>query len=254
MTALTGGQAIQAFASKAGPLTLALSLGAAVALGAWMPAAWAQGQPSNCGNPFVNGFGPYDYRTDIGHRKVVEDFHFTPRVEALVGGVSAPLGAELDYTLRAFPNHHRALVALTRLGAKTKQEQPGGAQFTVECYYKRALQFRPDDVVARMLYARFLATGKRMDDALRELDRTVELAKDNPFTHYNAGLVYFEIGQYEKALAQAHRAAELGFTRNELADQLRGKGKWLDPAVVPEGSAQLPTSSPNSTASQPTSN
>lgn len=58
--------------------------------------ATAQTRGSPCGNPFVNGYGPYDYRSDQGSKlRVVEDNHFTPNVEALVGGNTAPLGGEI---------------------------------------------------------------------------------------------------------------------------------------------------------------
>ena len=63
------------------------------------------------------GYGPYDY-TDPRTRKggkdaplsLVERYHFTPDVENLVGG-NTSLGPEgdLNYTITAFPNHHRAL-------------------------------------------------------------------------------------------------------------------------------------------------
>ena len=105
-----------------------------------------------CGNPFVNAYGPYDYRTNQGPQlKIVEDYHFTPEVEGLIRGVSGALAGEIDYTLRAFPNHHRALAAMMNLSAKMKSNTLKGANWTVECYFTRALAFRNDDQIARML-------------------------------------------------------------------------------------------------------
>jgi hypothetical protein len=56
----------------------------------------------------------------------------------------------------------------------------------------------------------------------------VEYAKDNPFSHFNIGLVYFDLKEYDRALAQAHKAQELGYTRTDLMDRLRSVNKWVD--------------------------
>jgi tetratricopeptide (TPR) repeat protein len=172
----------------------------------------------------------------------VEDYHFSSRVESLISGQSSSIGGDLDYTLRAFPNHHRALVAMLNLGARTKVGDPPGVEFTVECYFKRAVQFRPDDAVARMLYVKYLGSNGRKPEALKQLDFVVEHAADNAFTHYNAGLLYLELAQFDRALAQAHKALELGFTRPDLRDKLKAAGKWVEPAE-PAAAASAPEKS-----------
>src|SRR5678816_4417104 len=72
----------------------------------------AQTGPSACG-PLANAYGPFDYRTDRTGTtlSIVEDNHFTPAVEQLISGITSSVGGEIDYTLRAFPNHHRALLS-----------------------------------------------------------------------------------------------------------------------------------------------
>ena len=67
-------------------------------------AADAQGMA--CGD-LQNAYGPYDYRTATEFQKhLVEGAHFTPEVESLKGARgSATVGGDIDYTLRAFPNH-----------------------------------------------------------------------------------------------------------------------------------------------------
>lgn len=184
---------------------------------------------SLCGD-LRNGYGPFDYRRDKDKLPIVENSHYTPPVQSLVRGVSGPIGAELDYALRAFPNHHRVLMSMVAWGQKIKSLQPPGATYTIECYFDRAIRFAGDDPIPRMIYARFLHSLGRMDDAMAQLDATTKLAGDNPFTHYNAGLIYMEIGQPDKALEQAHRASALGFTRPELREQLERAGKWQEPA------------------------
>ncbi|CAN5731171.1 hypothetical protein BH11PSE8_BH11PSE8_06380 [soil metagenome] len=201
--------------------------------------ARAQADRSACGS-LQNAYGPLDYRTDRGEKlKIVEDYHFGPAVEALIRGVSSSVGADLDYTLRAFPNHHRALLAIMRLGEKTKSQTPTGAHFSVECYFDRAIRFRPDDTTVRMIYAMFLYSKAREADAAKQLEVANQLAEDNAFTHYNIGLVYFDNRDYQRALEQAHRAIELGFSRTELKEKLAAVGKWSEPVAKPKADAGL---------------
>lgn len=192
-----------------------------------------------CGNPWVNNTGPFDYRTEHGfNKKIVEDYHFAPKVEALISGQSAPVGGDIDYTLRAFPNHHRALIAMMNLAVRAKSNQPVGAQFTLECYFKRALAFRPDDQVARMLYSKFLAMAGRKAEAMRQLEYTAEKTADNALTQYNIGLLLLEMGEFEKATAQAHIAQQLGFEGKQLREKLQAAGKWSEPVAPPEVAAR----------------
>lgn len=67
---------------------------------------------AGCGS-LQNAFGPFDYRDPAARAEslqVVERYHFTADVEMLRRGkASANVLDDLNYTLRAFPNHHRAL-------------------------------------------------------------------------------------------------------------------------------------------------
>lgn len=187
---------------------------------------------SSCGTLFSPGqYGPYDYRTDKDKLPIVLGAHFTPEVESLIRGkTSTTPGGDIDYTLRAIPNHPNALIAMMRLAEKEKTQQPRGSRYTVECWFDRALQFRSDDNVVRMIYATFLQKTGRTPLALEQLDRVTAGAGDNAFTHYNAGLIYLDLKDYAKALIQAHRAQALGLPRTELADQLKAAGKWAAPS------------------------
>lgn len=192
-------------------------------------AAFGQVNPANCGQLRGGGYGPYDYRSDKSKLGVVEQYHFSSSVEALIRGVAGGSpGGDLDYTLRAFPNHHRALISVTKYGERSKSLRPAGLTYEVECYFERAIRFQPDDLIVRMLYATFLAGHRRNSEGIQQLDLAAQQAGDNPFTHHNLGLVYYDLKEYEKALRQAHRASALGFTRADLKDQLVKVGKWSD--------------------------
>ncbi len=203
--------------------------------------------PSPCGDPWNNPTGPWDYRSESpANRRLVESYHFTPGVELLIRPQSAGLvGSDIDYTLRAFPNHHRALIAMSALGAKLDTAQPPGANYSVECYFNRAIRFRADDALVRMIYGRYLYAQKRPHDAASQLEAANELAEDNGFSHYNIGLIYLEARQFEAALVQAHRALALGFTRPGLKDGLVAAGRWQEP---PGGAAADPVPKPAAVA------
>lgn len=191
------------------------------------PLASAEVGPQLCGT-LQNHVGPLDYRISRGDElKLVETAHFTTQVEAALRGERGYLGQDLDYTLRAFPNHHRALISLQRYKARLqylgKQDQ---LPRPLECYYERAIRWKPDDVMARMLYAQFLFEEKRPNEATAHLRIAEAQAADNPLTHYNIGLIYFDGKNYERARIQAKRAMELGLGRTTLKDQLAALGQW----------------------------
>ena len=214
---------------------------------------FAQVDANYCGS-LANSYGPYDYRPDhhiqapgdqsphTEKRMLVDGAHFTPRVESLIGAQSGGQvgdpGADLNYTLRAFPNHHRALMAVMRYGEKKKSEKPAGLSMVIECYFERAARFKPDDTIVKMLYATYLIKHNRVPEAVGQLERATVLAKDAAFTHYNIGLVYFDMKNYGKALVQAHEAIALGFPRTELRDLLKGVNQWQEPKT--EAQAEAP--------------
>ncbi len=200
---------------------------------------------SSCGAP-LNTYGPFDYRSASQQsRSLVENAHFTRGVENLTGGGSGSIAKDIAYTLAVFPNHPRALVAMERLAVKEKRDPPAQTNLTVECWYERAIRWRNTDLVVRMLFADYLIRNKRTPQAIQQLDFVSQQAADNPFTHYNAGLLYLDAQVAEKALRQAHRAMALGFPRTDLRDRLVAAGQWQEPV------AEAPAAPAASTASQP---
>lgn len=193
---------------------------------------------SNCGNVFVNHYGPWDFRTDSDKLPIVLGRHFTPEVEALIRGNTDTLpGPDIDYTLKAIPNHHRALISIMRLGEKENTPQARRTSYSVECYFIRATRFRPDDSIVRMIYSTYLNSKGRLLDAKDQLKTASHYAKDNAFTHYNIGLHYFDLKDYENALFEAHQAMALGFTQSALREKLLSIGRWIEPVVNGETSA-----------------
>jgi hypothetical protein len=220
----------------------AIALGLCLA-GAAQVEAHAQAAPSICGD-LAAAQGPYDYRTERYWVDFIGRNHFPPYVEALIRGKSSYIGGDIDFVLRHIPNHHRALLAMTRLSERGRWTRPAGASYDIDCYFDRAVRFRADDVIVRMLYASYLGKRSRRPEALRQLDIAVTYATDNPFSHFNIGLHYFDLDAFDKAADQARKARAMGFTRPELVDRLRAKGRWQEPPPEADASGGVAASAP----------
>lgn len=191
--------------------------------------AFSQGA-AVCGS-LENGYGPYDYRTDTDKLKIVEQYHFTAEVEGLLRGKSTiVIGSDIAYTLNAFPNHHRALLAMTKLAQKEKTETPNGSRHSITCWFDRAERFRPDDAMVKVIHGLYLIQKGNSREAVQKLEAAALLDSNNPNVHYNLGLAYFNLGQHEKALGSAHRAYSAGFPLPGLREKLKRAGKWRESA------------------------
>ncbi len=205
-----------------------------------------------CGN-LANPFGPWDYRPDkyvyestYGSYKallhIVESAHFTSEADILAShnmGTSAKPIVDLSYTLRVFPNHHRALVKLLEQSDRQKTDQPKHSIYTVDCWFRRAVAWKPDDNIVRMIYSTYLEKTNRRSEAIAQLEAAARQAGDNVFTHHNLGLVYFDMKMYDKALFHANKTYSLGMTIPTLKEQLKSVNKWVEP---PEATVAEPAS------------
>jgi tetratricopeptide (TPR) repeat protein len=182
----------------------------------------------DCG-PLANSFGPYDYRTaSVGTLKMVEDYHFTPKVERLVAGQSGEIDGDLDYTLRVFPNHHRALLSLAKFSIQKKTTKLVNMHYRVPCWFERGMRYAPTDGEVHAVYGYYLTRLGKNEEALEALQRAIELGSDSGNTYYNLGLVQVSLKKYDEALANAKIARERGFTLPGLKRKLEALGRWRD--------------------------
>lgn len=189
----------------------------------------ARADEASCG-AVTNAYGPFDYRTATKQQlQLVEHAHFTPGVERLTKGEStAYVGGDLDYTLRAFPNHHRALMSMSKLSLRDNKPTPTGARFSIECYFDRAFRFQPDDAMPRLIAGLYLSKQGRRAEALENLDLAAQLSDGNANLHYNMGLAYFELKEIDKAVVHAKKAYDAGFPLPGLRNKLHQAGAWND--------------------------
>ena len=183
-----------------------------------------------CGE-LKNAYGPFDFRKAASlpqQYNLVISAHFTAEVEQNIKGISSQIAGDLDYTLRAWPNHPRALAAMSRQGIIEKKMTPNGAKWPVDCYFVRALQFAPDDGTVHAVYGNHLLAHGKDAAAMAEFKRAVEMEPDSPSINYNAGLAYFKTKDYDKALLHAQKAYSRNFPFNGLKNKLASVGKWDD--------------------------
>ena len=181
-----------------------------------------------CGSlaKLVNSYGPFDYTNPTDFKDnlpVVERYHFSSEVENLEQGMTGSIYGDLNYTLRAFPNHHRALNAMARLELR---DGVGEGNKPASCYFERAIRFNPTDASVRLVYGIYLYRQKHLESALRELEKAVELAPHFAEAHYNLGLVLSAAGRPAAAVEHAVSAKELGYQLPGLIRKLERTGHW----------------------------
>ena len=180
-----------------------------------------------CGDLSTGGTdGPYDYT--IPHRRIreIEGNHFNQDVENLISGMTGTIGAEIDFLLRYVPNHHRALLSLSKLSLRDKTNKPAGARYTVLCFFERAIRFKPDDATVHYLFSGYLLETDKFDMALEQLNIASKLEPNNPAINYNLGLLYFQKKNYDKALHFAKKAYSQNFPLPGLKNKLTSVGRW----------------------------
>ncbi len=201
----------------------------------------------DCGHPSdqPGKFGPYEYTDRARHQELnlVDSFHFTPYMQELAvngftslkpkvkedfGEPEQVVAANLDYALYAFPNHHRALYAMAvwqlRMRGQSEthlRQLMVGINFRpAECYFLRAIMWNANDGTVRQVYGTFFHKAGDLRRAEEQYAIALKLIPNSAELHYNVGLLYVSLKDYEKAREHAARAQELGYPLKGLQKQL----------------------------------
>jgi tetratricopeptide (TPR) repeat protein len=206
------------------PELFGLAFAFGILTGAIVP-THVQAEP-RCGD-LVNAIGPWDYQTaSKEQRELIERFHFHQSTETLTGESVVGIAGDLSYTLHAFPNHPRALMAMAELALKEKRSTPKGSQYSVECWFDRAMRFRPQDGQVRLVYGIALLKTGQVQDAIERLKEAQQMLPNDGNVFYNLGLAYFEAKDYDKSAEYARKAYDAGFPLPGLRNMLQRVGKW----------------------------
>ncbi len=188
----------------------------------------------NCGS-LHNAVGPEDYRIALSEEgkasellTLVENYHWSKGVQTFK---TSSFFGDINYILRAIPNHHGALYASAKLSllyskvpkmSTTSDSWP----MTLECYVDRALRFVPDDGVVWMIWGVYLHKKKKYNEALEKYLKAVELGVKSSELSYNIGLVYVKLNNIPKATEYAKQAYKDGYPLPGLKRKLKKMGAW----------------------------
>ena len=114
---------------------------------------------------------------------------------------------------------------MIKLGIREKTDKPRRATYTIDCFFDRAIRFQPGDGTVRALYGYYLAKKGDKAGAIRQLEKAQELAGGDANIHYNAGLAYLELKEFDRASEQARLAYDLGHPLPGLREKLKAQGK-----------------------------
>lgn len=181
-----------------------------------------------------NPVGPYDYhaaRIDQGVYKMLENVernHLNAKVESLQEGkTSAHAAVDLDYLLRAFPNHPRGLYAMVRWEKAKGMPSIGETRWrTAECYFDRAIRFKADDGLVYMILGLYLHKKDKFPEAIRAYSAAEKLGIESAELSYNKGLSYLKMKRYDDARKAAKAAYAAGYPLPGLKNRLKREGHW----------------------------
>jgi len=178
----------------------------------------------------VPNVGPYDYTNPEHRRKhlpVVEKYHFSTNTEMLIkGDTSVNPWDDLAYVVRIFPNHHRALVAMSRYKL-SKRPLPMNA-LRLECYFHRAFKFKPEDAQARLVYAEYVHKSGKLQEALKLYKEHEQIKRVSLERDYNLGMLYFQLSDYKNAQKYAEKVYKANYPFTELREKLESVGHWRE--------------------------
>lgn len=186
---------------------------------------------ATCGMLIKTSAGPHDYRDYNARARflpVVERVHFTTGIEDLTAKPARYLAGDLSYTLNKFPNHYRALDAISRLSVKVGMEQPEGSDYSVDCWFQRAVVFQPEDGIVRLTYGIHLERLGKFREALKHVETALSLEPGNGKVLYHLARLKLRLGEADEARRYALEAQAAGFPINDLREELISLGLWND--------------------------
>ena len=188
----------------------------------------AAADEGECGT-LRNAYGPFDYRKAGPQQlRLVEDYHFTPKVERLYSGESSSIQDDIAYLLKVFPNHHRGLLSLAKLSLREKKAHLPGSPYSMACWFERAMRFQPEDGDVHVVFGYYLSKTGNMRGAADEFREAIRLGVESGNVHYNLALVLLDLGDKPGAVEHAKKAYEAGFQLQGLKKRLQKMGLWTE--------------------------
>jgi tetratricopeptide (TPR) repeat protein len=174
----------------------------------------------------------------------VERYHLGPAEQNLRAKRYRAAAGEIDFILRAFPNHPAALQLMVKVCAQWKSPVCT-AQLGEK--FEKAIAVNPGVPTTYVVLGNLQQSVGQFANAIESYKRALQLDADSVNAEYNLGLAYLETKQFDLANEHAQRAYELGASLPGLHDKLMKAGMWkpLDRAQASD-SANPPAPEPAS--------
>ena len=152
----------------------------------------------------------------------VHSYHLQPGIEKMFRGQYQEAYQEFIFILVGFPNSPQALNMISELCAN-KWKSP---KCEVDSVFNKAVARNPTIAETHVIYGIHLLRLGKSAEAVEKLNEALKLQPNSLNAHYNLGLAYFGLKQYELANRHAQASYALGAPLPGLRDKLVRIGKW----------------------------
>ena len=149
--------------------------------------------------------------------------------------------SEFEFVLNYVPNDPQALSGLSEVCVRWKLPACDSA---MEQWFQRAIVRNPGASPSYVVQALFLHRKNKLEEAVKVYKQAIELAPDSINAHYNIGLAYTDLKQYDLANQHAQKSYALGVSLPGLRARLEKAGKWNPNASLPASEEAKPRAEP----------
>ena len=184
-------------------------------------------------------YAPRTTSEQVIQLKNVEEYHIGPGQAKTAQRFYPSAQQEFEFILRYYPNHPKALSLLSDLCQRWPVRT-----CNADAWFEKAIKRNPNVSQTYHLYGIHLHRKKQLKEAVQAYRRAIELAPKSMYAHYDLGLAYADLQQYDLANQHAQKSYQLGAYMPGLRNKLEKVGKW-DPTVTGPPSDAKPADQPS---------
>ncbi len=154
----------------------------------------------------------------------VEKYHLNQGIDKVKQGKYEYAWSEFAFILHYFPNHPKALELVGDLSIQMEGTE------RAERYFETALRLFPNESETHALHGVFLHKLEKFEEAVNAYQKAIALNDKVIDYHYNLGLSYFALKDYNKANTQASIAYGKGYPLPGLQNKLEAVNAWSKPS------------------------
>ena len=181
-------------------------------------------------------YAPRTAKNEIQLYNNVMGHHFNQGQKELADRRYHAALAHYEFILRYYPNQPQVLGLLSELCMKWKSPK-----CDADGWFQRAIERNPNAAPTYLANGIHLHKNERIKEAAEAYLRAAELAPDSINAHYNLGLVYIDLKQYDLANQHAQKSYQLGASLPGLRNRLERLSKWNTNVSMPASEAKSPS-------------